>query len=152
MRLAIWVFAAAFTLVGQAHAGDISPQANREFLAAYAKKPDVVIRPSGLMYRVINSGAGETPGPNDTVAVFYKGTMVDGLPFDQTKGNEPTKLPVGQVIPGWQEALPLMKVGDEWELVVPSALGYGAQRTDRIPSNQTLIFTMKLVGVQHPGR
>ena len=152
MRLAIWIFAAAFTLVGQAHAGDISPQANREFLAAYAKKPDVVIRPSGLMYRVISSGTGETPRPDDTVTVAYKGTMVDGIVFDQTKAGETTKLPANQVIKGWQEALSLMKVGDEWELVVPSDLGYGAQRTDRIPSNQNLIFTMRLIAVQHPGR
>lgn len=152
MRLTIAILAAAFLFVGQAHAGDISPQANREFLAAYAKKPDVIIRPSGLMYRVISSGTGETPGPNDTVAVIYKGTMVDGLTFDQTKGNEPTKLPVGQVIKGWQEALSLMKVGDEWELVVPSELGYGSVRAGNIPSNQNLIFTMHLIGVQHPGR
>ena len=152
MRLATAILATTFLLAGQAYAGDISPQANREFLAAYSKKSDVVIRPSGLMYRVINSGAGETPGPDDTVSVVYKGTMVDGIVFDQTKGAEPTKLPVGQVIKGWQEALSLMKVGDEWEIVVPSDLGYGAVRAGSIPSNQNLIFTMHLIAVQHPRR
>jgi len=152
MRLAVGIFAAVFFLASQAQAGDISPQANREFLAAYAKKPDVIMRPSGLLYRVISSGTGETPQPDDTVSVVYKGTMVDGIVFDQTKGSEPTKLGANQVIKGWQEALSLMKVGDEWEIVVPADLGYGAQRTDRIPSNQTLIFTMRLIAVQHPRR
>ena len=151
MRLKILVaLATVFGLMGQAHAGDISPQANREFLAAFAKKPDVIARPSGLLYRVITPGSGETPGPDDMVTVVYRGEMVDGVVFDQTKAGETTKLPVNKVIPGWQEALSLMKVGDEWEIVVPSKLGYGAVRSGSIPSNQNLVFRVHLVAVQHP--
>jgi FKBP-type peptidyl-prolyl cis-trans isomerase len=151
MRLTILVvLAVVFGPLGQAYAGDISPQANREFMAAFVKKPDVVVRPSGLAYRVINSGSGETPGPDDTVTVSYRGAMVDGVVFDQTKPDETRNLPVGKVIKGWQEALSLMKVGDEWEIVVPSDLGYGNVRGPTIPSNQTLFFTMHLVAVQHP--
>jgi len=151
MRLSILVvLAAVFGLVGPAYAGDISPQANREYLAAFAKKPDVIARPSGLLYRVIKSGSGETPAPEDTVTVVYKGTMVDGYVFDQTKSGETSKLGANKVIQGWQEALSLMKVGDEWEIVVPPSLAYGANRAGNISPNQTLTFTLQLIGVQHP--
>jgi FKBP-type peptidyl-prolyl cis-trans isomerase FklB len=141
-----WVFA------GQALAGDISPQANREYLAANVKKPGVVVLPSGLQYRVITSGSGQTPTADDLVTVSYKGTLVDGLVFDQTKPGETKNLPAGKVIPGWKEALSLMKEGDHWELVIPSELAYGAARTDTVPSNQVLTFDMQLVAVVHGRR
>ena len=150
MRLGISAAIAAFGLViaGQVLAGDISPQANREYLAANAKKPGVVVLPSGLQYRIIKSGAGQTPHPEDVVTVSYKGALVDGIVFDQTKPGETHNLPAGKVIPGWIEALSLMKEGDEWELVIPSGLGYGAARAgDKIPPNQVLVFDMQLVAV-----
>ena len=131
-----------------AFAGDISPQANREYLTANAMKPGVMVRPDGLQYRIIKSGNGRTPGPDDVVTVAYKGALVDGYVFDQTKPGETHDLPVARLIPGWQEALSLMKEGDEWELVVPSELGYGANRAGNVPSNQTLIFDMQLVAVK----
>lgn len=131
-----------------AFAGDISPQANQEYLDANAKKPGVVIRPDGLQYRVIKLGNGKTPGLNDIVTVAYKGALVDGYVFDQTKPGQTHDLPVAKLIPGWQEALSLMKEGDEWELVVPAALGYGAQAAGNVPSNQTLIFDMQLIAVK----
>ena len=151
MRLSILVvLAAVFGLMQPAYAGDISPQANREYLAAFAKKPDVIARPSGLLYRVIKSGSGETPAPEDTVTVTFKGTMVDGFVFDQTKPGEPAKLGASKVIQGWKEALSLMKVGDEWEIVLPANLGYGTNRAGAISPNQTLTFTLELIAVQHP--
>src|SRR5258706_7413734 len=115
-------------LVGQALAGDISPQANRAYLATNAAKPGVVILPSGLQYRIVKSGAGQTPHPEDVVTVSYKGALVDGTVFDQTKPGETRNLPAGKVIPGWVEALSLMKEGDEWQLVIASDLGYCANR------------------------
>ena len=150
MRFRISAAIAAFCLsvTGQASAGDISPQANRAYLAANAKKPGVVVLPSGLQYRIIKSGAGQTPHPEDIVTVSYKGALVDGIVFDQTKPGETRNLPAGKVIPGWIEALSLMKEGDEWELVIPSELGYGAVRAgDKIPPNQVLVFDMELVAV-----
>ena len=131
-----------------AFAGDISPQANQEYLDANAKKPGVIVRPDGLQYRVMKSGSGKTPGPNDIVTVAYKGSLVDGYVFDQTKPGQTHDLPVAKLIPGWQEALSLMKEGDEWELAVPAALGYGAQAAGNVPSNQTLIFDMQLIAVK----
>jgi len=145
--------AAVFGFAGAAHAGDISPQANREFIAAFAKKPGVVVLPSGLQYRVIKSGSGPTPAATDIITVSYKGAMIDGIVFDQTIPNETRQLPADGVIQGWKEALSLMKVGDEWELVVPSNLGYGETRAGngRILPNQTLVFNLQLIAVRHPG-
>jgi FKBP-type peptidyl-prolyl cis-trans isomerase FklB len=146
-RLAVGIL---LGLLVSAHAlaGDISPQANREYLAANAIKPGVIVRPSGLQYRVIKSGNGRTPSPGDIVTVSYKGALVDGYVFDQTKPGEAHDLPSDKLIPGWQEALTLMKEGDEWELVVPSELGYGANRAGNVPPNQALIFDMQLIAVK----
>jgi FKBP-type peptidyl-prolyl cis-trans isomerase FklB len=148
--ISVSTVAAAFllSLSLPAFAGDISPQANQEYLDANAKKPGVIVRPSGLQYRVIKSGNGKTPGPNDTVTVAYKGSLVDGYVFDQTKPGQTHDLPVARLIAGWQEALSLMKEGDEWELAIPAALGYGAQGAGTVPSNQTLIFDMQLIAVK----
>jgi FKBP-type peptidyl-prolyl cis-trans isomerase len=144
--------ASGLLLAGEALAvGDISPQANREFLAANTANPDFVKLPSGLRYRVIKSGTGRTPTPADTVTVAYRGTLVDGFVFDETKQGETANLPVGRLIAGWREALSLMKEGDEWELVIPSELGYGRARSGDIPGNQTLIFHMHLIRVLAPG-
>jgi FKBP-type peptidyl-prolyl cis-trans isomerase len=147
-RVACFAATALLLLSLPAFAGDISPQANREYLTANAMKPGVMVRPDGLQYRVIKSGAGRTPGPDDIVTVAYKGALVDGYVFDQTKPGETHDLPVARLIPGWQEALSLMKEGDEWELVIPSELGYGANRAGNVPSNQTLIFNMQLIAVK----
>ena len=101
------------------------------------------------MYRVIKSGDG-APVKNDSdlVTVYYKGALITGKVFDQTKEGEPAQFPAGGLIPGWVEALKLMKTGDTWELVLPSDLGYGSDGAgDAIPPNQTLVFTMTLVKV-----
>jgi FKBP-type peptidyl-prolyl cis-trans isomerase len=152
IRTAAIIAVFGIALTTQSFAGDISPQANREYLAANAAKPGVMLRPSGLQYRVIKSGSGATPGPADIVTVAYKGALVDGYVFDQTKPGETRDLPAGKLIPGWMEALSLMKEGDEWELVVPAELGYGAVSVGNgaIPPNQTLVFDMQLIAVIHP--
>ena len=147
LRIAAAIAALGFVSAGQALAGDISPQANREYLAANIKKPGVVVLPSGVQYRVIKSGAGQTPAPDDVVTVAYKGTRVDGVVFDQTKPGETRNLPAGKVIPGWREALSLMKEGDHWEVVIPSDLAYGPAKSDAMPSNQVLTFDMELIAV-----
>jgi FKBP-type peptidyl-prolyl cis-trans isomerase len=130
---------------------DTSADANKRFLADYAGRPDVKKLPDGLMYRVLKSGTGpQVQKPNDVVTVFYKGALINGKVFDQTKPEEPAQFPSGALIPGWVEALKLMKTGDTWELAIPSELGYGADGAgDTIPPNQTLVFTMSLVKVEY---
>lgn len=137
---------------GVAGAGyDTSDDANKRFLADYAARPDVKKLPDGLMYRVLKSGTGpQVQRDNDVVTVYYKGSLINGKIFDQTKPEEPAQFPAGGLIPGWVEALKLMKTGDTWELVVPSDLGYGSDGAgDAIPPNQTLVFTLSLAKVEY---
>ncbi|HEY2008041.1 MAG TPA: FKBP-type peptidyl-prolyl cis-trans isomerase [Rhizomicrobium sp.] len=128
---------------------DTSADANKRFLADYASRPDVKKLPDGLMYRVLKSGDGpQVKSDGDMVTVYYKGSLITGKVFDQTKPGEPAQFPAGGLIPGWVEALKLMKTGDSWELVIPSELGYGSDGAgDAIPPDQTLVFTMTLVKV-----
>lgn len=128
---------------------DMSPEGNQKFLADNAKKEGVKTTASGLQYRVIKAGTGKSPAVTDQVTVTYKGWLIDGTVFDQTQAGQSATFPTGQLIPGWVEALQLMKEGDEWEIVIPSNLGYGeAGAGGVIPPNQTLVFEMALLTVQ----
>src|SRR5580765_2122419 len=134
-------------------AADISPESNKKFLDDNAKKPGVKVTADGLQYRVIKAGTCYTAtAPTDNVTVTYKGSLITGQVFDQTQDVMPATFPAGQLIPGWVEALQMMKEGDEWEIVIPSALGYGEQGAGGvIPPNQTLVFQMALLNVQPEG-
>jgi len=120
-----------------------------KFLAENAKKEGVVVLESGLQYKVIEEGSGESPKATDTVVTNYRGTLIDGTEFDSSyKRGEPAKFPVNRVIQGWTEALQLMKPGAKWELYVPSDLAYGASGAGgMIGPNATLIFEIELIGL-----
>jgi FKBP-type peptidyl-prolyl cis-trans isomerase len=122
-------------------------QASAKFLTDNAKKEGVKTTASGLQYRVIKSGSGKSPKATDTVSVNYKGTLTNGKVFD---ANDGATFPVNGVIPGWTEALQLMKEGDKWELVIPSKLAYGERGTPdgTIAPNSTLVFEVELVSVK----
>lgn len=127
---------------------DLSPDGNQKFLAENAKKEGVKTTSSGLQYRVIKAGSGKSPTVNDQVTVTYKGWLIDGTVFDQTDPGQSATFPAGALIPGWVEALQMMKEGDEWEIVIPSDLGYGPSGAGGvIPPNQTLVFNMALLRV-----
>jgi FKBP-type peptidyl-prolyl cis-trans isomerase len=123
--------------------------AGEAFLAANAKKDGVITTPSGLQYMVIKSGTGDSPKATDTVTVHYTGTLIDGTVFDSSvQRGTPASFPVNQVIPGWTEALQLMKVGDKWKLFIPANLAYGPQSPGaQIPANSMLIFEVELLGI-----
>jgi FKBP-type peptidyl-prolyl cis-trans isomerase FklB len=120
-----------------------------EFLAANAKKEGVKTTASGLQYKVLKEGAGAPPKATDSVKVNYKGTLIDGTEFDSSyKRGEPVTFKANQVIPGWTEALQLMKPGSKYEIFVPSKLAYGENGAGRvIPPNATLIFEVELLEV-----
>ncbi|HEY1614511.1 MAG TPA: FKBP-type peptidyl-prolyl cis-trans isomerase [Rhizomicrobium sp.] len=142
---------ACFSLSAKAADSALSAQANAAFLADYAKKPGVVIRPSGLEYRVIRNGFGRRPTAFDTVEVNYKGSLINGTVFDQTEEGMPAKFTVNKLIPGWTEALEVMREGDHWELVIPAGLAYGARGAGGvIPPDQTLIFDLELLKATPP--
>lgn len=127
----------------------LSEESNKQFLADNAAKDGVVKRPSGLQYRVIQSGKGQAvKSGEDLVTVAYKGWLINGKVFDQTPPGRYAQFPAGRLIPGWVEALSLMKEGDEWQIVIPSDLAYGAMGAGAdIPPNQTLVFDLKLMKV-----
>lgn len=129
---------------------DLTPASNAKFLADYAAKPGVKKTADGLLYRVIRAGTGPAVQKNSDVAtVYYKGSLINGKVFDQTK-DDPAQFPVGQVVPGWTEALKLMKTGDVFEIVLPSELGYGSDGAgDAIPPDQVLVFQLQLVKVEY---
>lgn len=130
--------------------GEKNKKEGEAFLAANKSKPGVKTTASGLQYKVINSGTGATPGPNDKVKCNYVGTLINGTEFDNSyKRGEPITFPVGGVIKGWTEALQMMKVGDKWQLFIPSELAYGDQGMGQaIPPSSTLIFEVELLGVE----
>jgi FKBP-type peptidyl-prolyl cis-trans isomerase FklB len=130
--------------------GDKNQKDGEAFLAANAKKDGVKVLPSGLQYKVIKSGTGKTPKATDTVKTHYHGTLIDGTVFDSSvERKEPVSFPVNGVIPGWTEALQLMKEGDKWQLFVPAKLAYGAQGAGpKIGPNSTLIFEVELLTVE----
>jgi FKBP-type peptidyl-prolyl cis-trans isomerase FkpA len=128
---------------------DLTPASNARYLTDFAAKPGVIKTQDGLEYRIIKSGTGKAPQSGaDMVTVKYKGMLINGKVFDQTPRDKTATFPAGALIPGWVEALSLMKEGDEWELAIPSELGYGPQGAGGdIPANQTLVFDMTLLTV-----
>jgi len=120
------------------------------FLAENKKKDGVITLPSGLQYKVITEGTGKTPKAEDTVVTNYRGTLIDGTEFDSSyKRGEPATFPVKGVIPGWTEALQLMKEGSKWELFIPASLAYGERGAGNvIGPYATLIFEIELISVK----
>jgi peptidylprolyl isomerase len=122
-------------------------------LAAEQKSnPPIQKTPSGLEYIILVEGKGDKPKTGQTVKVHYDGMLKDGTVFDSSrKRGEPLSftLGVGQVIPGWDEGIALLKTGGKANLIIPPALGYGARGVPpQIPPNATLIFDVELVGIQ----
>lgn len=121
----------------------------RTFLDQNKLKPGVITLPSGLQYSVLQEGNGTPPGPTDFVTVNYQGSLINGNVFDSTDQKGPATFAVNAVIPGWTEALQLMKPGAKWKIFLPANLAYGEQGAGNlIGPNSTLIFTIELVSVK----
>ena len=120
-----------------------------KFLEENAKRDEVTVTESGLQYRVMTAGSGKSPAATDQVTTHYHGKLLDGTVFDSSvERNSPATFPVNGVIQGWQEALPMMKEGDKWELFIPFNLAYGENGAGgSIPPFATLIFEVELITV-----
>lgn len=133
----------------QEEAGKGNKEAGEKYLAENKTKEGVKTTASGLQYKVIKSGAGAMPSGDDMVKVNYKGTLISGKVFDSSYDRgQPAEFGVKQVIPGWTEALQMMKVGDKWELAIPSNLAYGEQAPPEIGPGQTLLFEVELLEIK----
>lgn len=135
------------TMLNEKRAQKNLEEANK-FFAENSKNKDVVTLESGLQYKVIRDGIGKSPVDTSVVTVHYTGRLLDGSVFDSSvERGQPARFPVNRVIPGWTEALKLMKTGASWILYIPPELGYGERGQGRILPNSVLIFEVELLDV-----
>tara|TARA_B100000029_G_scaffold256506_1_gene253234 strand:+ start:8453 stop:9148 length:696 start_codon:yes stop_codon:yes gene_type:complete len=122
----------------------------QDYRTDYGRRSDVVATKSGLQYRIIESGAGRSPGPTDTVVVHYVGRLIDGSVFDSSRARgNPATFSLDSIIKGWREVLQIMVEGDIWEVVIPPELAYGAQGAGAsIGPNETLVFEIELIAIK----
>jgi FKBP-type peptidyl-prolyl cis-trans isomerase FkpA len=123
---------------------------SRAFLVQAAREEGAVKTPSGLIFRTLKPGTGQSPTAEDTVRVHYRGALTDGTEFDSSrKRGEPVEFPLGGVIGCWTEGLQRMKVGEQAQLVCPSAIAYGdLGRPPTIPGGATLVFDVELLAIK----
>lgn len=128
---------------------EVNSKAGEAFLAENGQRAEVKTTPSGLQYEVLKEGDGAMPAATDQVEVHYTGKLIDGTVFDSSVDRGvPATFGVTQVIPGWVEALQMMKAGSKWRLYIPSQLAYGPQGAGNvIGPNATLIFDVELLKV-----
>lgn len=130
--------------------GKVNAEAGKSFLEENGKREEVKITASGLQYEILEEGTGKQPKSTDKVTVHYTGKLIDGTVFDSSvERGVPATFGVTQVIPGWVEALQLMKEGAKWRLYIPSNLAYGPNGAGGvIGPNATLIFDVELIKVE----
>lgn len=136
----------------------LSPQARWEagqaaYLAWNGQQRGWRTTASGLQYKVLKRAPASSPKPEAgaTVTLHYTGTFIDGRKFDSSRDRgEPATFPLTQLIKGWQEGVPMMRVGERWLFAIPPELGYGARNRDPIPPNSALLFDIELVAIPSP--
>ncbi len=147
-----WNAIEAFRLFDGSRTQRIQEELNRKSAEIDSLSKGFEKTSSGLRYQLIQKGSGKQPQKGQVVSVHYKGQLTDGTVFDSSyKRNQPIEFPIGtgQVIPGWDEGIALLKEGDKARFVIPSELAYGNQGAGGvIPPGATLIFDVELVGIQ----
>lgn len=136
----------------QTEEGEANKKKSADFLEKNKTAAGVKVTASGLQYSVMKEGDGPMPKKEDSVKCHYTGTLTDGTKFDSSVDRgQPAEFPVAGVIPGWTEALQMMKVGSKWKLVIPPELAYGPAGRPGIPPNSTLVFEVELLEIVKPG-
>lgn len=132
----------------QQEEGEVNKKKSAEFLEKNKSAAGVKVTASGLQYSVTTEGTGAIPKKEDTVKCHYTGTLIDGTKFDSSVDRgQPAEFPVAGVIPGWTEALQMMKVGSKYKLFIPAELAYGPSGRPGIPANSALIFDVELLDI-----
>ncbi|HWU43703.1 MAG TPA: FKBP-type peptidyl-prolyl cis-trans isomerase, partial [Bdellovibrio sp.] len=132
----------------QQEQADKNAKSGKDFMDKNKTAAGVKTTASGLQYITEKEGTGASPKKEDVVKVHYKGTLMNGEQFDSSYDRgQPAEFPVGGVIPGWTEALQLMKVGGKAKLFIPPELAYGPQGRPGIPPNSVLIFEVELMDI-----
>ena len=136
-------------LAARAAEADTNKQAGDAFMQGNASADGVQSLDTGVQYKVLEAGSGETPADGAKVRVHYTGTLLDGTEFDSSrKRGEPTELALGDVIPGWQHALTRMPVGARWMVWIPPEHAYGMRGAGNvIGPNETLVFDIELIDI-----
>ena len=121
----------------------------QKYLDDNKKKEGIQVTSTGLQYKIIKSGDGASPKATSEVSVHYEGKLTNGKVFDSSiQRGQPASFPLNRVIPGWTEALQRMKVGDKWQLFIPSNLAYGEEgRAPVIGPNEVLVFEVELLKI-----
>jgi FKBP-type peptidyl-prolyl cis-trans isomerase FklB len=123
--------------------------ASTKFMSENRAKKGIIALPSGIQYRVIEEGNGARPTATSEVTVHYRGSLINGFEFDSSFARGvPAKFQVNQVLKGWQEVLPLMRVGDHWQIFLPPEMAYAERGPRPIGPNQALVFDIKLIEVK----
>jgi FKBP-type peptidyl-prolyl cis-trans isomerase len=131
--------------------GEQNRAEGEKFLAANKSQPGVKETASGLQYKVLTEGSGNSPASNDVVTVHYKGTLLDGTEFDSSYSRgQPATFALNQVIKGWTEGLQLMRPGAKYQFFIPGNLAYGetGSRDGKITPNATLVFEVELISAE----
>jgi FKBP-type peptidyl-prolyl cis-trans isomerase FkpA len=126
-------------------------QGQKAYEAWSAARPGWKVTESGLQYRRVKAAkeSAPRPTPDSTVTIHYVGRFIDGREFDSSRSRgEPATFPLGRLIKGWQEGVPMMRVGETWEFVIPSTIAYGERNRDPIPPGSTLVFEIELIGIE----
>ncbi|QDK46135.1 hypothetical protein DOM22_13670 [Bdellovibrio sp. ZAP7] len=132
----------------QQEAAETNAKAGKDYLEKNKTAAGVKTTASGLQYIIEKEGTGAQPKKEDVVKVHYKGTLTNGEQFDSSYDRgQPAEFPVGGVIPGWTEALQLMKVGSKAKLFIPPELAYGPSGRPGIPPNSVLVFEVELMDI-----
>lgn len=132
----------------QQEVADSNEKEGKAFLEKNKSAEGVKTTASGLQYIMEKEGAGASPSKDDVVKVHYKGTLTNGEQFDSSYDRgQPAEFPVSGVIPGWTEALQLMKPGGKAKLFIPAELAYGPSGRPGIPPNSVLVFDVELLEV-----
>lgn len=139
------------TMKKQQEQAETNKKTGSEFLEKNKSAPGVQTTKSGLQYQVVTEGTGKVPTKDDVIKAHYKGTLISGEQFDSSYDRgQPAEFPVGGVIPGWTEALQMMKTGSKFKLWIPSELAYGPSARPGIPANSVLAFEVELLDIVKP--